>query len=41
VFHRECAIGHKVHRTTGNDDQKTTQAHESHSYVIVEPCDCS
>jgi hypothetical protein len=40
VFHRECANGHKVHRTTSNDDQNTTEAHESHSYVIVEPCDC-
>ena len=41
VFHRECVNGHKLHRTTGQEDQRTVDSHESKSYVIVEPCDCS
>jgi hypothetical protein len=41
VFHRECVNGHKLHRTTGQEDQRTADSYESKSYVIVEPCDCS
>lgn len=41
VFHRECPNGHKIHRTTGNEDQRTTDSYQVTSYVIVEPCDCS
>lgn len=40
VFHRECANGHKLHRTTGKDDPKNTDPRQSASYVIVEACDC-
>jgi phage FluMu protein Com len=40
VFHRECPNGHKVHRTTSQEDQPTTDSHRSASYVIVEACDC-
>ena len=41
VFHRECANGHKLHRTTGEEDQRTTGFCQVTSYLIVEPCDCS
>jgi hypothetical protein len=41
VFHRECVNGHKLHRTTGQEDRRTTDSYQSKSYVIVEPCDCS
>ena len=41
VVHRECANGHKLHRTTGKDDHGKTDSRETASYVIVEPCDCS
>lgn len=40
VFHRECVNGHKVHRTTGKDDQQTSDPRHSASYVIIEACDC-
>ncbi len=40
VFHRECVNGHKLHRTTGQEHQRTIDSYESKSYVIVEPCDC-
>jgi hypothetical protein len=40
VFHRECVNGHKLHRTTGQEDRRTTDSYQSKSYVIVEPCDC-
>jgi hypothetical protein len=42
VFHRECAKGHKLHRTTGEEDQRTTDSYSaSTSYVFIEACDCS
>jgi len=40
VFHRECANGHKLHRTTGKEDQQSTDSCEAASYVIIEACDC-
>jgi hypothetical protein len=40
VFHRECANGHKLHRTTGKDDQQTADSYRaSMSYVIIEAWD--
>ena len=42
VFHRECANGHKLHRTTGNAEQQTGDWYgTSTSFVIVEACDCN
>jgi hypothetical protein len=42
VFHRECINGHKLHRTTGKEDQETADSDPaSTSYVIVEACDCN
>lgn len=42
VFYRECTNGHKLHRTTGKEDQQTAEPHRaSTSYVIVEACDCN
>ena len=42
VFHRECANGHKLHRTTGNEDQQAADSYRaSTSYVIIEACDCN
>jgi hypothetical protein len=42
VFHRECINGHKLHRTTGKEDQQTADSDRaSTSYVIVEACDCT
>jgi hypothetical protein len=40
VFHRECPNGHKVHRTTGKDNQPA-DSDQSSSFVIVEACDCA
>ena len=39
VFHRECSNGHKLHRTTG-EDQQAADSYQSASYVIIEACDC-
>ena len=42
VFHRECANGHKLHRTTGNAERQTTDSYgSSTSFVIIEACDCN
>jgi hypothetical protein len=42
VFHRECVNGHKLHRTTGKENQPTEDAYQAAtSYVIVEACDCN
>lgn len=42
VFHRECPDGHKLHRTTGNAEQKTIDRQGTlTSFVIIEACDCS
>ena len=42
VFHRECANGHKLHRTTGKEEQPTADSRrDSTPYVIVEACDCN
>ena len=42
VFHRECANGHKQHRTSGKSDQQTTDPRSASSFfVIVEACDCN
>jgi hypothetical protein len=41
VFHRECANGHKLHRTTGKEDHTSDSYRASTSYVIIEACDCS
>ena len=42
VFHRECANGHKLHRTTGKEDRQTVDSYlASTSYVIIEACDCN
>lgn len=42
VFHRECAYGHKLRRTTGQEDQQISDSYRaSTSYVIIEECDCS
>jgi hypothetical protein len=42
VFHRECANGHKLHRTTGNAERQTTDWYgSSASFVIIEACDCN
>ena len=36
VFHRECANGHNLHRTTGKEDHQTTDWYRtSSSFVIV------
>ena len=41
VFHRECANGHKLHRTTGKEDEQIADSYRaSTSYVIIEQCDC-
>jgi len=40
VFHRECPNGHKLHRTTGKDDPKSSDPRHPASYVMVEACDC-
>jgi len=41
VFHRECVNGHKLHRTTGKDDPKSSSdPRHAASYVMVEACDC-
>ena len=42
VFHRECANGHKLHRTTGNAEPQTMELYNtSTSFVIIEACDCN
>ena len=42
VFHRECANGHKLHRTTGKEEQRSADSYQAPiSYVIVEACDCN
>lgn len=42
VFHRECANGHKLHRTTGNAEQPTMDWYGTlTSFVIIEACDCN
>jgi hypothetical protein len=41
VFHHECANGHKRHRTTGKEEQPTTDSYRLKSFVMVEACDCS
>jgi len=42
VFHRECANGHKLHRTIAKEDQQTADLYRaSTSYVIIEACDCN
>jgi hypothetical protein len=42
VFHRECANGHKLHRTTGKEGQQRSDSYRaSTSFVIIEACDCS
>ena len=42
VYHRECVNGHKLHRTTGEEDRQTLDLYPvSRSYVIVEACDCN
>jgi hypothetical protein len=41
VFHRECAKGHKLHRTTGEADRQIADSYRaSASYVVIEACDC-
>lgn len=40
VFHRECVNGHKLHKTTGKEDQQTADSHATTSYVMIEACDC-
>lgn len=41
VFHRECANGHKQHRTSGESEQRTDSEHALSSFVLVEACDCN
>ena len=42
VFHRECSNGHKLHRTTGNAEQQSTDQYGTlTSFVIIEACDCN
>jgi hypothetical protein len=42
VFHRECANGHKQHRSSGKSDQQTTDPRSASSFfVTVEACDCN
>ena len=42
VFHHECANGHKLHRTTGNAEEQTTDWYDtSASFVTIEACDCN
>lgn len=42
AFHRECANGHKQHRTSGKSDQQATDPRSASSFfVIVEACDCN
>ena len=41
VFHRECASGHKLHRTIGNaEDQTMGWCGTLTPFVIIEACDC-
>jgi hypothetical protein len=42
VYHRECANGHKLHRTIGKEDHQTTDWYRaSSSYVMIAACDCN
>jgi hypothetical protein len=41
VFHRECANGHKQHRTSGESEQQPDPQRASSSFVMVEACDCN
>jgi hypothetical protein len=41
VFHRECANGHKRHRTMPNEEANRTEpSAPSTSFVMIEACDC-
>ncbi len=42
LFHRECANGHKLHRTTRNSEQQIMDRYGGlTSFVIIEACDCN
>ena len=41
VFHRECANGHKRHRTMPNEEaNRAESSRTSTSFVMIEACDC-